>query len=119
MTPTPETDPQELYRDPDINGCVHCRAPADCDECETERAHRKVIESLVANLDLFANEALANVAKADAALRELTSNHVYDIELAEGADGPDGLAELADADRHLRNVCRIVRERKRLLKEGY
>ena len=108
-------DPQDLYRDPDIDGCHHFRDPENCNRCEDERAHDKVIESLVTNLDLFVAEARAHVREAVAALRELTSSHVYDIELAEGSDGSDGLEELADADRHLRNVYRIVRDRKRLL----
>ena len=111
---TETTDPQELYRDPDEGGCEHFRDPQNCDRCEDERARDKVIESLLVNLDLFVNEARANIRKAVRELRELTSDHVYDIELAEGFDGEDGLEELAAADRHLRNAYRIVRERRRL-----
>jgi hypothetical protein len=117
---TERIDPEfEQYRDREDGGCDHFRDPENCNECEDERARDKVIESLVVNLDLFVNEARANVRKAAEALRELTSSHVYDIELAEGSDGHDGLEELAATDGHLRNVYRIVRERKRLLKEGY
>jgi hypothetical protein len=112
-----ETDPEfDLYRDPDEGGCHHCRDPKTCDECATEKAHDQYIEYLVKMLDEAVSVAATAVANAATNLRELVSPAVYYIELAEGATGIDALGDLATAARLLRNVQRITREQKRLLK---
>lgn len=104
------------YRDPDIDGCHHCRVPADCDECAKEREHDQYIGYLVKMLDESVRNAASAVASATGWLQESVSPAVYDIEFAEGASGSDTLDDLAAAARLLRNVQRIVSERKRLLK---
>jgi len=51
--------------------------------------------------------------------RRLTSDQVYDIELAESADGDDLIRELDAAAAHMRNASRIIEHRQNLLaKEG-
>jgi hypothetical protein len=111
-----ETDPQEQYRDPDEGGCHHFRDPADCDECTREREHSQRIEFRVKMLDEAVGDAKRAVGNAINNLRELVSGEAWYIELAESTDGGDALDDLDAAMRLLRNVWRITREHKRLLK---
>lgn len=79
--------------------------------------HESYIESLNGDLSDHIQAALRAVTDATRVLRELTSNPVYDVELAEGTEGADADAELATAARALRNVARIVAERNRLMND--
>jgi hypothetical protein len=116
MTETADSE-FELYRDPDVDGCHHFRDPAACDECAKEREHDQYIDHLVKMLDGTLRDAATALSAATGNLRELRSNEVYDIELADGGSGADMLAELEDAARHLRNAERIVKWRIGLFKE--
>src|SRR5579859_3504702 len=109
-------DPQDLYRDPDIDGCHHFRDPATCDECAEERVHDQRIEFRVRMLDEAVGNAERAVGNATSILRELVSGDAWYIELAEGTEGSDALDDLTAAARLLRNVRRITSECKRLLK---
>jgi hypothetical protein len=116
LNPQDPADPQELYRDPDIDGCHHFRDPATCEECAEEKAHDQYIKYRVRMLDEAVGNAGRAVASVTANLRELVSGDAWYIELAEGTEGSDALDDLAAAARLLRNVQRIVSEKKRLLK---
>ena len=96
-----DTDPQELYRDPDIDGCHHFRDPATCEECAQEKAHDRHIEYRVKMLDECVNDAERAVGNATANLRDLVSGDAWYIELAEGTEGSDALDDLAAAARLL------------------
>jgi len=98
--------------------CLICTGCAECEEREREEAHGKYIDHLVQVLAGEIGEALSFAGRAERSLRELRSNQVYDIELAEGGAGADMLAELQDAARHLRNAERIIKWRIDLFKEG-
>lgn len=97
--------------------CLICTGCAECEEREREEYHAGYIADLVASLDQKVADALTATNHADGGLRELTSNRVYDVELAESTVGADMLAELADAARHLRNAKRIIEWRVGLFKE--
>lgn len=94
--------------------CAKCRAEIAEYQADTEREHAAVIDSLTANF--AAQSAAASKAVYDTrhTLAELTSPKVYDIELAEGAEGTDALADLDAALRLLRNVERIATWRRSL-----
>lgn len=98
--------------------CLICTGCTECEERERELAHDQYIDYLVKMLDESVRDAAATVGNATKWLQELTSPAVYDIELTEGADGGDALDDLAAAARLLRNVRRIVCERKRLSEAG-
>lgn len=98
------------------DGCHHFRDPATCDECAEEKARDQYIEYKVKMTDEAVGNAEKAVANAIANLRELVSGDAWYIELAEGTEGSDALDDLAGAARLLRNVYRITREHKRLLK---
>lgn len=112
-----ETDEQDLYRDPDIDGCHHFRDPADCDECAREREHGQRIEFRVKMLAEAVGDAERAVGSALGNLRELTDGEAWYIELAESTDGGDMRDDLDAAMRLLRNVRRLANEHKRLLRE--
>ena len=106
----------EAYRDSEEGGCYHFRDPATCEECAEEKAHDRHVEYRVKMLDECVNDAERAIGNASANLRALVSGDAYYIELAEGTEGSDALDDLAAAARLLRNVQRITREHKRLLK---
>lgn len=54
------------------------------------------------------NTALAALRNASMALAELTSNHVYDVEFAEGHDGGDVAAFIDDSLRFTRAAYTIA-----------
>ena len=99
----------------EAESCPHMRRPQDCEDREREEAHGRYIEILVRNASDRIEAALYDAAKAVKDIRELMSNEVYDIELAESADGADAIADLDDAARSLRRARRIIRDRQRLL----
>lgn len=107
----------EAYRDPAEDGCHHFRDPSTCDVCAEEKIHGQHVDYRVKMLDECVNDAERAVRNATTHLRELVSGDAWYIELAEGTEGTDALDDLAAAARLLRNVGRIVREHKRLLKE--
>jgi hypothetical protein len=114
----PDLSPEAQYRDPDIDGCGHFRDPKTCEGCAKEKEHDQYIAYLTKMLAEAVGDARRGAANADSRIRELIGLAVYDIEMAEGWEGADALADLKAADRLLRNVERIVRERLRLLKEA-
>jgi hypothetical protein len=89
----------------------------DCWECRSDENGR-YIEQLVKQAQDHAAAALDGAHRLHGVITELTSNQVYDIEFAEGSAGPDTLAEVSDALRHLRNAERIIKARAQLLQEG-
>lgn len=97
--------------------CLVCTGCAECEEREREEQNARYSDELVARLAGKVAEALAAAYQAGGVVRELSSNQVYDIELAEGVAGADLFAELEDATRHLRNAERIVKWRMDLFKE--
>jgi hypothetical protein len=97
--------------------CPLCDICLECEAREREEAHANYIAVLVKDLGQHVDDALSELAKASWTLLELTSNEVYDIELAESSDGADALADLEDAARAARRARRIVRDRQRLLVE--
>jgi hypothetical protein len=99
--------------------CQVCDECADCEQAENDEAISRYSGELVEAMDLAVAAALSSAYQADAKRAELMSSRVYDIELAEGADGPDLETELAEAGLSLRRAQRIVRARKQLLGEGH
>lgn len=97
--------------------CFICDGCPGCEERQRDEENGRLIAGLVRTLDRSVAQALAEVHKAGAMLMQLTSNEVYDVELAETSSGTDALGELDEAARHLRNTARIVSERQRLLRE--
>jgi hypothetical protein len=105
---------------PGINGqCIHAerRAPGDCDQCWSDAENESEIASLIARADDALVTALKATGQARSAIGELTGSRVYDIELAEGTEGPDAAAELERAALSLRHAHRIIAHRKRILAE--
>lgn len=99
------------------DGCPHFRNPEDCEDCWRDADNLAEIRDLIIRADDALVQALTSAARARAAVEDLISNRVYDIELAEGTEGPDAVAELHRAALSLRHVHRILAARKRLLSE--
>ncbi len=59
-------------------------------------------------LTVALNTALAALDQASSALGELTSDHVYDVEFAEGRDGDDVAKFLDDSLRYTRAAYAIA-----------
>lgn len=98
-----------------ITECWHSGGkPDECDQCWRDADNAAEIKSLVVHADEAISEALRAVAQAESALDDLRSDHVYDIELA---DGGDAKTELEQAARSLRHARRIIAARRRLLDE--
>jgi hypothetical protein len=101
------------------NQCDHgtCLICAGCRECEQEAEyalHDAEIRDLIATADGALVRALTATGQARGAIEDLISNRVYDIELAEGSEGPDAVAELLRAALSLRHAHRIIAARKRI-----
>lgn len=94
--------------------CPHLRNREDCEDCWRDADNLAEIKSLVAHADEAISEALRATAQAGSALRDLISDRVYDVELAEG-DGTDAWTELERAALSLRHARRIIAPRRRLL----
>ena len=94
--------------------CAKCRAQLAEQQADDERIHTDAIRSLTLTFTENAREATAVVYNLRRTLAELMSPQVYDIELAEGAEGADALADLDAALRLLRNVERIATWRRNL-----
>lgn len=100
-----------------------CGEPVDpcaeyCDEHERENENAHYIVNTVGELADHVSEATLAVSHAVAALTDLMSDHVYDVEFADTSAGADARDELEEIARKLRHVKRIVAERDALLKEG-
>lgn len=80
-----------------------------------EQERDALVDTLVCETGEALLSAQSFAEEAGRKLRELTSNAVYDVELAEGYTGRDALSELDDALRSLRNAERIIAARARLL----
>lgn len=75
------------------------------------------IGELIARADDALVQALTATGKARGAIEELVSDRVYDIELAEGTEGPDAVAELHRAALSLRHAHRIIARRRQIAAE--
>jgi hypothetical protein len=75
------------------------------------------IRSLVAHADEALVQALAATGQARSCIEDLIGAGVYDIELAESAEGPDAVAELHQAGLSLRHAHRIIAHRRNRLAE--
>lgn len=106
-----ETDGGVIYFGPD-----EPEATAPYVLSDEERDAVAEIDWLTCLFAESAEAAIAQAGQARGALEKLTGA-VYDVELAEGADGEDALAELDDALRHLRNAARIAKHRRSLMLE--
>lgn len=96
------------------HGGIH---PQQCDQCWGDAENASEIATLIARADDALAKALLATGAARRAVEELTSSRVYDIELAEGTEGPDAVAELERAALSLRHAHRIIAWRKRVLAE--
>ena len=112
------TTPQSPLAKAGITECYHSGGkPEDCDKCWQDADNWAEIGRLVARADDALVKALTSAGQARAAIESLISAQVYDIEMAEGTDGPDAVAELHRAALSLRHAHRIIAHRKRLLAE--
>lgn len=91
--------------------------PQRCEECWADAENAAEIRQLVASADDALAKALIATGTARRAIEELCSSRVYDIELAEGTEGPDAVAELERAALSLRHAHRVIANRKRILAE--
>ena len=97
--------------------CAGCRADKEEEAADREREHDARIAQLVGDFTKQVAEAERAVYLVHRTVSEMTSNGVYDIEMAEGAEGGDALRELEIASRALRNVRRIAKWRTGLERE--
>jgi hypothetical protein len=82
---------------------------------EREREHDERLVELVNGLVPQIDAAMTATRKALAAVMELQGSGVYDVEMAESADGDDAERTLDAVLVHLRAVMRIAVHRKALL----
>ena len=75
---------------------------------EFEAHHAAVIDERRIALTAALNTALAALDQANAALAELTSDHVYDVEFAESHAGGDVAAFIDDSLRYTRAAYAIA-----------
>jgi hypothetical protein len=109
MTTPP--DPQELYRDPDIDGCSHYRDPATCEHCAEDQRHLERVRYLASQYLDAANEATNQLKRLIGLHAELAGNWLY-TECYQGpTDDEDALDGIAKAQYAVRAVARIARER--------
>ena len=94
--------------------CRHNRVAEDCEGCWRDADNVAEIRDLIAGADSAMAKAVTATYQVHGAIEKLISSRVYDVELAEGSGG-DAIAELDQAARSLRNVRRIIDDRKRLL----
>ena len=109
MSDTPVM-PAECY-------CGSGKSPAECDQCCADAENATEIRRLILRADDMLAVAMKATGQARSAIEELTSSRVYDIELAENAEGQDAVAELERAGLSLRHAHRIIAWRKRVLAE--
>jgi hypothetical protein len=95
--------------------CRICKFTHDEDVKAREAEHDAEIDRLTCNLVDQVGSAAIHVTQAQVVIGMLISDGVYDIEFAEGDDGPDAIAELMTAARALRNVERIAIRRREIL----
>ncbi|KMO69832.1 hypothetical protein [Mycolicibacterium chlorophenolicum] len=87
---------------------------ADHTEEDFYTEHAMVIDEYRIKLTTALNTALAALHNASMSLAELTSNHVYDVEFAEGHAGGDAAAFIDDSLRSTRaaySIAHTVTER--------
>lgn len=92
-------------------------SPEDCDQCQSDAVNASEIAGLIRKADDMLAVAMKATGQARAAIEELAGSRVYDIELAEGAEGRDAVAELERAALSLRHAHRVIAWRKRVLAE--
>jgi hypothetical protein len=129
MTPT-ETDPHDTpAADPApfcdahaltpgyVSWCVNCARQREADMADLAAQVYAGIADEVSALADHSTGAYTHVCQMIGGAKRLTGSELYDIELAEGADGEDLIRELEAAAAHLRNAARIIADRQRLLDE--
>jgi hypothetical protein len=94
--------------------CIHGR-DAECLECEEAERYVADLRYLIGQMTDGVNMAERGLILAATSVGRLMGNDVYDIELAEGSQGPDAQDDLQAALRLLRNVRRIAEWRTGLL----
>lgn len=70
--------------------------------------HAMLIDEYRIKLTTALNSALSALHNASTSLAELTSNHLYDVEFAEGHDGGDVAAFIDDSLRFTRAAYAIT-----------
>src|SRR5690242_16340923 len=109
---TEHVDPEfELYRDPDVDGCQHCRDPKTCQECAAEDRAMGHMRRVASALAARTESTLSTLDDLAATLAAVTGDHFYREFYRDAADDEDAAAYLADARRSLRAFARIARER--------
>jgi len=83
------------------------RAEGLFDAAENQALHHLNITAARQELQQALRDALDGVQRAAGSLGELTSNEIYDVEYADGAQGADLRALLADAGLLLRSAHAI------------
>lgn len=83
---------------------------ADYTEADVYSDHAMVIDEHRVKLITELNTALAALQQASTTINELCSNQVYDVEFAEGHDGRDAAAFLADSLRYTRAAYTIAHD---------
>jgi hypothetical protein len=108
---TAEPDPQELYRDPAVDGCGHYRDPATCEACAEDERYLKRMRYLATQYVDAANEAMAQLKRLVTLHAELAGNGDYAEFYSDSTDDADALSGIAKAQYAVRAVTRIARER--------
>jgi hypothetical protein len=90
--------------------CRQCDGCAGCDRADAERTRQAIRERLTDACEDI-EQANASAGSAHVAFLELTTGHLFDIDLAETGAGGDAVAKLAEILASLRDVARIVENR--------
>lgn len=83
---------------------------ADYAEADFYSDHARVIDEHRVKLIIELNTALAALQQASTTINELCSDQVYDVEFAEGHDGGDVAAFIADSLRYTRAAYTIAHD---------
>jgi hypothetical protein len=90
--------------------CRQCDGCDGCDRADTERILKAIGDRLEDTCDDI-GQALEFAGSAHVAFLELTTGHLFDIDLAETGAGHDAVAKLAEILTSLRDVARIIENR--------
>ena len=95
--------------------CPACIAQKEQDAADRDKENAAEIDRLTCDFAGWVDDALNHAREAHGAVEKLVSNQVYDVEMAEGPEGADALAELDTALRALRNAKRIADWRRSMM----
>jgi len=88
-----------------------------CDPCAREAERDAEIGRLVREYPAEVDRAIHAIGNIRWTVNRLMDPSLWDIETAEGSEGPDALAELDEISRRLRNIRRIAAARLALERE--